>query len=412
MQFTKDFMKYGLMLLAVGMGISGSLPARAQTGQPERLPVLVPESAGYGPRDRDVRFHTHLRVLVAADATSATVAQFNTPATIRSAYALPSTGGSGAIAIVDAYHDPTALADFNAFAQYFQLPRESSATVTAGTNPVFQLVYATGKQPLSGGNYIASWNLEEALDIEWAHAIAPNAKIYLVEAASDSASDLYYAVKIASSLPGVKEISMSWGGSESANEVNFYDPYFTSYGIVYLAAGGDTSDEVGYPSASPNVISCGGTSVNRSASGAFISETGWSDTGCGSSAYEARPAYQSAISKIVGAHRGVNDVSFVADPNTGVYVYDSTKLWGESGWWILGGTSLSTPSLAGVLNQAASSGNGFALNTASEQIRLYGSLGNALVFRDITSGTDGKVKCAVGWDFVTGVGSPVGLSGK
>jgi subtilase family serine protease len=242
--------------------------------------------------------------------------------------------------------------------------------------------------------------------------MAPNAKIYLVEAASDSTSDLFNAVKTAAALPGVKEVSMSWGGSESASEVSWLDAYFVSYGIVYLAAGGDTSDEVDYPSASPNVVSCGGTSLNRSATGAFISETGWSDTGCGLSAYEGRPAYQSSISTIVGPHRGVNDLSFDADPNTGVYVYDSTPLWGGAGWWILGGTSLATPCLAGVLNEAAASGNGFALTTASEQVRIYGNLGNARVFRDITSGTDGTDKCGVGWDLVTGVGSPVGLSGK
>jgi hypothetical protein len=114
-------MKYALMLLAVWMGISGSPSARAQAEWPERLPVLVPESAGHSPQEWGLS-HTHLRVLVAADAAKATVAQFNTPSTIRSAYNLPSTGGAGAIAIVDAYHYPTALADFNAFAQQFQLP--------------------------------------------------------------------------------------------------------------------------------------------------------------------------------------------------------------------------------------------------------------------------------------------------
>jgi subtilase family serine protease len=353
-----------------------------------------------------------LRVLVAGDASASSTAQFNTPATIRSAYSLPSTGGSQAIALVDAYHDPTALGDFNAFAKQYSLPQQTTTNATASTNKVFQVVYANGSQPQSGGNYIASWNLEESLDIEWAHAIAPTAKIYLVEADSDSNGDLFNAVKVASSLPGVKEISMSWGGSESPNEVGFYDAYFQTYGIVFLAAGGDSSDTVDYPSASPNVISCGGTSLNRTPTGALSSETGWSDTGCGASRYETRPTFQSAISQIVGSHRGVNDISFLANPNTGVYVCDSTPLWNETGWWILGGTSLSAPSLAGVLNLAASYGNGFAPNTASEQVRLYSNLGNAHAFRDITSGTDGKFKCASGWDFVTGVGSPVGLGGK
>jgi len=106
------------------------------------------------------------------------------------------------------------------------------------------------------------------------------------------------------------------------------------------------------------------------------------------------------------------DVSFDADPNTGVYVYDSTPLWGENGWWILGGTSVASPCLAGVVNLAASSGNGFAVNSQAEESRLYGNLKNASVFRDITSGTDGRIKSVAGWDFITGVGSPIGLGGK
>jgi subtilase family serine protease len=401
-------MKYRVTLLVACLGMNFCGSAFAQ----EALPVLVPESAGSSPQDRGVRYHTHLRVLVAGDASASSTAQFNTPATIRSAYSLPSTGGSQAIALVDAYHDPTALGDFNAFAKQYSLPQQTTTNATASTNKVFQVVYANGSQPQSGGNYIASWNLEESLDIEWAHAIAPNAKIYLVEARTDSMSDLDYAVEVASALPGVKEVSMSWGGAEVAAEANWYDNIFTTSGVVYFAAGGDTSAEVGYPSTSPNVVSCGGTTINRSNTGAFLSETAWSDTGCGLSVYEKRPSFQNGISTIVGSKRGVNDISFLANPNSGVYVYDSTPLWGESGWWIVGGTSLATPCLAGVVNLAATSGTAFALSTASEQARIYGNLGKSSVFRDITSGTDGRFKCATGWDYITGVGSPLGLNGK
>jgi len=393
------------------MGTIASFPVFAQFSAPSRLSVLVPESAGHSPGEW-FHSHTHLRVLVAADATTSSTAQFNVPATIRSAYSLPSTGGSGAIAIVDSYHYPTALQDFNAFSRQFGLPQETSTNVLASGNKNFQVVYATGVKPLSGGNFISSWNLEEALDIEWAHAIAPNAKIYLVEAASDSLPDLNYAVQVASRLAGVKEVSMSWGGGEMPAEVQWYDTLFTTYGVVYFAAGGDTSAQVEYPSVSPNVISCGGTSLNRNNSGTLLSETGWANTGCGLSMYEPRPIFQNVISSIVGNRRGANDLSFDADPNTGVYVYDSTPLWGESGWWIVGGTSLSSPCLAGVVNLAATAGNGFANNTQAEQSRLYGNLKNANVFRDITTGTDGTRKSAVGWDFITGVGSPIGLSGK
>lgn len=394
---------------------SGAMPAIGSgliIATSAQLNALLPPSSGISPQDNGVRTHTNLRVLDVPNTNSATLSQFNTPATLRAVYQLPSTGGSGAIAIVDSYHFPTALADFNAFSQNFGLPKETSTNAISTGNRTFQVVYATGYPPLSGGDYISSWNLEAALDIEWAHAMAPNAKIYLVEAASDSISDLDSAVRIASRLPGVKEISMSWGGNEVPWEAWLYDPIFTVPGVVYLASSGDSSGVMEYPAASPNVISCSGTSINRSTSGAFVSETGWNAAGCGPSAYEQRPGYQARIASIVGAKRGVSDIAFDADPNTGVYVYDSTPLWGESGWWILGGTSVASPALAGVFNLAASSGNGFAANTTQEESRLYASLGNPNAFRDITSGTDSRFSCHVGWDFVTGVGSPKGLAGK
>ena len=374
--------------------------------------ILVPPSSGTSFQNFGVRAHTNLRVLDVPDSDGAKAAQFNTPDTLRAIYHLPSTGGSGAIAIVDAYDFPTALNDFNAFSDYFSLPKETSTNATSSMNKTFEVVYANGYKPQSGGSYISSWNLEAALDIEWAHAMAPGAKIYLVEAASDSTADLQSAVRIASQLAGVKEVSMSWGGSEVPWEATSLDQTFATPGVVYLASSGDSTSQMEYPAASPNVISCGGTTVNRNASGAFVSETGWNQAGCGVSLYEPRPAFQSRVASIVGAKRGVSDISFDADPNTGVFVFDSTPLWGESGWWILGGTSVSSPALAGVINLAATAGSGFAANTAAEQTRLYANLGNANAFRDIVSGTDGRYKCQTGWDFVTGLGTPNGLTGK
>jgi kumamolisin len=406
-------MKFYLTILMSWLAMGGAIKVMAADEPTRSAQVLVPESAGSTPGDGGLRSHTRLRVLeVPNTASASTTSQLNTPATLRAIYHLPATGGANAIAIVDAYHFPTALADFNSFSKYFGLPQETSTVSTGANNRVFQVVYAPGYKPQSGGNYISSWNLEEALDIQWAHAMAPNAKIYLVEAASDSTSDLDYAVRVASALTGVKEVSMSWGGSEASYEAMFYDPLFTTSGVVYFASGGDSSDQMEYPAASPNVVSCGGTSVSRTPAGVFVSETGWNDTGCGPSAYEPRPSFQSKVASVVGTKRGVSDLAFEADPNTGVYVFDSTPLWGESGWWILGGTSVASPSLAGVVNLAAASGNGFAANTAAEEARIYGSLGNANAFRDVISGTDGKYSCKVGYDFITGVGTPNGLLGK
>ncbi|MCE0497199.1 MAG: S53 family peptidase [Methylacidiphilales bacterium] len=378
------------------------------------LPVIIPDSSWPVTKGGPGAYaHTRIRFLDKSAATT-TVSEINTPAMIRSAYNLPSVGGAGAIAIVDAYNYPTALSDFNTFAGEYGLPKETSTNATASTNPTFRVVYATGKAPESGGSYIESWNLEEALDIEWAHALAPGAKIYLVEAASSSMSDLLYAVQVASALPGVREVSMSWGGSESSSETS-YDHYFASTSVAFFAAGGDSSDDLEYPSASPYVVSVGGTTLNRNSAGALTSETGWNDSGCGISRYEARPAFQNVVSTDVGSHRGANDVAFDANPNTGVMVYDSTPLYGETGWWAVGGTSVGTPSWAGVVN-LASVGNGVAAGSQAENARLYDTLDTsenyAAAFRDITSGDDGRVDCTEGWDQPTGLGSPLGLTGK
>src|SRR5262249_48867676 len=271
-----------------------------------------------------------------------------TPAQIRSFYGMPSTGGSNVIAIVDAFHYPTALNDFNVFAAQFGLPQEPSTNPLASTNQVFQVVYASGRQPRTN----CGWAQEAALDIEWAHAMAPSAKIVLVEAASNSFTNLFAAVDVASSLPGVREVSMSWGGSEFSSETASDSHFPQGNGIVYFASSGDTGGVVIYPGSSPNVVACGGTSVATNGAGSFTGETGWSGSGGGSSAFEARPSYQSGIAGIVGSARGVPDISSDADPNTGVAVYDTTRCAGASGWQVFGGTSVGSASVAGMVNVA------------------------------------------------------------
>lgn len=373
---------------------------------------LVPSSSMEAEEDIGIRSHTNHVLffpnssqLKADAARSYYVAE--TPQAIRQVYNLPSTGGSGAIAIIDAYHYPTALADFNKFSQTYALPVESSTNATAAGNQVFQVVYASGKQPVTDGG----WAEETALDIEWAHAMAPNAKIILVEAASDSFSDLLAAVAKANTIAGVKEVSMSWGGSEWRSETA-YDSYFTQSGIVYVASSGDVGGIVSWPACSPNVIAVGGSDIVRDANGAFTKETGWIDAGGGASRYEARPAWQSKISSIVGSRRGTPDVSFDADPDSGVYVYDSTPYEGMSGWLIFGGTSVGAPSFAGILNAAATARGSFSLNSAAELTSIYANLGNAANFRDVSQGKSVVYPAVVGWDYVTGVGSALGLIGK
>ncbi len=358
--------------------------------------VLVPDSTLEHAEDVGVRAHTNHLIKVGPQFVGTSPAG-ETPASIRTVYNLPSTGGTNVIAIVDAFDYATAENDLGVFSNTFGLPPCTKA------NGCFQVVYASGRKPRSN----CGWAQEAALDIEWAHAMAPYAKIILVEAASSSFADLFKAVDVARKLTGVTQVSMSWGGSEFSSEAGD-DSHMLQTGVVFFASSGDTGGATIYPGVSPNVVSAGGTTIHRDASGNFTGETGWSGSGGGPSKYEARPSYQDGIKAIVGSARGVPDFSFDADPNSGVSVYDSTPCQGLSGWLVFGGTSVSAPSLAGVVNLAG----GFQSSSALEMGLIYGNLGNSTDFRDITSGTAGKFSCAVGWDFVTGVGSDQGLSGK
>lgn len=205
-----------------------------------------------------------------------------------------------------------------------------------------------------------------ALDVQMAHAMAPNAKLYLVEAASNSDSDLLAAVDKAAQLvasAGGGEVSMSWGGAEFPGETN-YDSHFQKSGVIFLASTGD-SPGVEWPSASANVVAVGGTSLSRQlGSFTFLHHASWADGGGGISSYVARPSYQLAIAGIVGAMRGVPDIAAVADPTTGVWVFDS----GNGGWFTVGGTSVSAPLLAGIVN---SSGHFYA-SSSVELTKIYG----------------------------------------
>ncbi len=308
------------------------------------------------------------------------------------------TGGSKAIAIVDAYHNPDAASDLATFSVQFGLPA-----------PNFQVVYQGSSAPpldSTGG-----WEIEESLDVQWAHAMAPNAKIYLVETNSNNFSDLLAGVAKASSLvsaAGGGEISLSWGGSEFSGE-STYDSDFTTSSVVYFAATGDGPGTI-YPSVSPNIVAVGGTSFRRNPASpyAFKSEAAWGDTGGGPSQYEARPSYQSSIASKVGSVRGVPDVAALADPNNSVWVLDN-EYPGGGGWFLVGGTSLATPLWAGIVNAAGS----FAKSSSAELTTLYGDI--TTDFKNTTYGICGPYNwysASAGWDFCTGLGSPINYTGK
>jgi len=398
---------YALLCVLALVVVGGAMPAYSQ-GHHDGV-VIVPDSSVESPAEIGRRAHTNHLILWAPEQKLSARAGL-TPDIIRDAYGLPpyditagEAAGSQVIAIVDAFDYPRAVADFNAFSQAFLLPQET------GDGSVLQVVYATGIRP----RYNSGWSQEAALDIEWAHAMAPTAKIVLVEAASNSFADLLQAVDVASGILGVREVSMSWGGSEFSSETDS-DTHFTTANVVYFACSGDTGGKVIWPGTSPNVLSAGGTTLYVDGSGNFVAETGWNGSGGGTSKYEPRPLwqyYQNTIQSIVGNHRGSPDLSFDANPRTGVSVY-----W-QGSWYIFGGTSVSAPSLAGVVNLASSLSTGFAASTIDElNNRIYANLppdpDYAYDFRDIISGSAGKNRCKPGWDFVTGVGSNWGLNGK
>ena len=309
------------------------------------------------------------------------------PATIKSAYSFSTsmTAGAGTtIAIVDAYNDPTAEADLNVYSSTYGLP----ACTTA--NGCFQKVNQTGGTKYPKTN--AGWALEISLDVQWAHAIAPGAKILLVEATSNSFTNLLAAEDYAANH--AHYVSNSWGSSEFSGE-NAYDSHFSHSGVSFFVSSGDNGTPAEYPSSSPNVISVGGTTLHFNGN-TFSSETGWSGSGGGCSVYETAPSAQSGFSQYgqvnCAGKRATPDVSLDADPASGLSVYDSTRYQGQNGWWVVGGTSASSPMVAA---RAAVAGS--VVNSSY----VYG---NGITYRDITSGNNGA-SCLVGYDLVTGRGS-------
>jgi subtilase family serine protease len=310
------------------------------------------------------------------------------PTEIYGAYGINQIASSGAgetIAIIDAYGSPTVQSDLANFDTTYELPAADLVVV---------------KQPgLSGSD--SGWALETSLDVEWAHAIAPGATILLVEAKSTSISDLMWAVDYANNN-GANVVSMSWGDSEFYTET-YYDSNFVNAGIAYVASSGDTGAGVCWPAASPYVTAVGGTTLNIASNNgvySWSSETAWSNSSGGVSAYEALPAYQTQAPDFTYAHRSVPDVAFDANPNTGVSVYDSTRYDGMSGWFVVGGTSVGAPSWAGLIARANSFSN-TQLYTLASNPTTY-----ATDYHDITSGSNGY-PAGTGYDLVDGLGSPV-----
>lgn len=310
--------------------------------------------------------------------------------------------GSGqTIAIVDAYHDPYIIQDLKTFDCKFGL-----------SDPQMTVYGVNGTSSDDG------WAEEECLDVEWAHAIAPGAKIIVVEAASQSTPDLIHAVGFARNQPDVVAVSMSF---RINNQFEFsaetqLDGYFTTpsghKGITFLASTGDSGarDGAQYPAASPNVLAVGGTTLSVDQDGNYLGETGWSEGGGGPSAYEPEPSYQYYVQN--SGYRTTPDVAMDADPDTGCMVSYTVPSTGQWSCLPVGGTSASTPMWAGLIAIAdqgrAVIGKGSLDGPTQTLPAIYSSQMDG-DFHDIISGYNGY-DAGPGYDLVTGRGSPIAFN--
>ncbi len=321
------------------------------------------------------------------------------PDTIKSAYHLPKTGGSGTIAIIGAYADPTIASDLAVFSKQFGL---ADCTVKNGC--------LTVRAMSSGEGANSGWSMETSLDVEWSHAIAPQAKILLVEAKTASGTNLLAALDYAVKQPGVTAVSMSWGGGEFPEETTL-DSHFSSANkaITFFASAGDNGSGASWPAASPNVVGVGGTRLNFSGIGSSLgtvtSEMAWDGSGGGISAYEMEPNFQTIYNiPKAGGMRAIPDVSYDADPASGVSIFYSGKASVTKGWYVVGGTSAGAPQWAGIK----------ALGLSADNAKFYAdksSANSSTFFRDIRSGSNGDCgyvcTARTHYDYVTGLGSPM-----
>ena len=331
------------------------------------------------------------------------------PADIQSAYQLAGkTTGGRTVAIVDAYNDPQAEADLAVYRKHYGLPACTSAS------GCFTQVNQNGAtSPLPSTDY--GWALEISLDLDMVSATCPDCHILLVEAGSATNADLYKAVDTAAATPGVVAISNSYGGAETSTQTAD-DVHFNHPGIAITASSGDSGYGASYPAASRYVTAVGGTSLTKASNSRGWTETAWSGAGSGCSAYDAKPTWQTDTGC---TKRTIADVSAVADPATGLAVYDTANSCGTStlcdrlisygvvqgadGYVTVGGTSASSPIIASV----------YALGGHSSASWTYAHTGS---LNDVTSGSNGSCggtylcTAKAGYDGPTGLGTPNGTA--
>lgn len=377
----------------------------------------------------EIKCRPHLKRVIKEVKPNQTVNVSNygyNPTQIKQVYgisSIPYTGSGQLIAIIDAFGYPSLASDLTVFSQTFNLPiprvvttlQQLKSTAPAGT---FNLMIQKMASNIANDQ---GWSLETALDVQWSHAIAPGANILVVQAVSDSFSDLLAAVSYATNA-GATVVSMSWGGGEFSSET-LYDSYFNpNRNIVYVASAGDSPGPE-YPAVSPNVLAVGGTTLEIKQTGGVASrasETVWytnaeEATGGGLSNYETKPLYQQLALTTKNDpknKRGAIDVVFDANPATGVPVYNTYYNPGES-WYQIGGTSFSAPAWAGIIaitNNMRAAKLKASLSGTQIHNALYNLLTNSIDYNacmyDIKQGSSNGYSATTGYDLASGLGSP------
>jgi subtilase family serine protease len=381
-----------------------------------------------------LKFHAVVRPFASQPSSTA-----YSPAEIQTAYgfnnisfasysaggSLPLPGAGQTIAIVDAYDDPNIATDLATFDKAYNLPSPPN---------LIRMNQNGSTSSFPRRDYSGGWEMEESLDVEWAHAIAPGASILLVEANSSYTSDLLTAVRTAANYSGpagpVSVVSMSWGGGEFSGESSSDSSFTTPSGhapIAFVVSSGDNGAPPSWPAASPNVLAVGGTTLKLGANNSWGSESGWSGSGGGLSSNESQPSYQAGVVTQSTTARTNPDVAYDADPNPGFSIYDSIAYYGTRyNWTAVGGTSAGAPQWAALIaiadqGRALSSSSLPRLTTTPAQAggtalaqsvlyNLYYTTGYASTyFHDISSGTSTgspNYAATANYDLVTGLGTP------
>ncbi|MDF2505174.1 S53 family peptidase [Clostridium sp.] len=317
------------------------------------------------------------------------------PSQISHAYGidkLHAKGNNQKIAIIEPYGSLTIEKDLEIFNNQFNLPSTK-----------LQIFYPQGKPKAQ----IFGWALETSLDVEWVHALAPKASILLIISKSDSTNDLLNSIDFATNS-GANIVSMSWTIPEFKEEVS-YESHFQNKNIIFIASTGDNGSKINWPAVSPNVLAVGGTTFSLDSKGNLDKpETAWIESGGGVSKYMVEPKYQIDYGINSNLHRSIPDVSFYADSLKGVSVYCKQENNNDSGWTTLAGTSLGVPAWSAFL-ALVNENSSISINNIHD--KLYKLAKNtehySIDFRDIKNGNTDLYQAKNGYDYVTGLGSPL-----